>query len=57
MHLPGQGKGLVKTVTGVTPERVRMGFLVSFSKVSGSGLGVDSKYCFKTLDLELARIC
>ena len=27
MHSPGQGKGLVITVTGATPDRVRMGLV------------------------------
>jgi len=28
MQLPGQGKGLVKTATGVTPESVRIAFFI-----------------------------
>ncbi len=31
MHFPGQGYGLVKTVTGATPLSVRTGFMRSFS--------------------------
>src|SRR3989338_5827236 len=34
MHLQGQGKGFVKTVTGVTPEIVRVSFMrIFFRKV------------------------
>ena len=35
MHSPGQGNGLVSTVTGVTPELVRTGFVVSALPLAG----------------------
>jgi len=36
MHFPGQGKGFVSTVTVVTPERVRMGFMRILRSSAGS---------------------
>jgi len=39
MHSPGQGNGLVSTVTGVTPDIVRTGFMRSRSTTPGSNGG------------------